>query len=123
MELHGGMQCEIPCITAADVKVLVEPPIGRHKETAFVPWDNDFLFALFPHNGVAFPGGNDDGAARGVAVGLFMSSSRKPRHVGRSLRVGKLNIHASAASAPSGIRLQFVPGPHVREEIAVPIDT
>ena len=57
-----GMQSEIPGVTAANVKVLVKPPIGWDKETAFVPRDDNFFFAFFPHDRVAFPGRNDDGS-------------------------------------------------------------
>src|SRR5262245_49145349 len=108
MKLHGGMQGEIPGVTAADIKVLVKPPVGLDKETAFLPWDDNFFFALFPHDRVTFPSRNDDGSPRAVAVGLLVGLCRKHRHVGRHLGVGKLNVHTSASGAAPDIRLQLV---------------
>ena len=57
-----------------------------------------------------------------VTVRLLVGARREHRHVAGKLRVGELDEHAVAAGAPLLVFVQLVPGSHVREEVAVPVD-
>src|SRR5262245_32220611 len=123
MELHWWVQRQVAGRARPGVEMLVEPAVGRRQHAALVPRADDLLLALFPHDRVAFPGGNDNGASGTVAMRLLVRLGREDRHVRRDFRVGKLDVYAPAASAPPHIRVEFVPRFHVGEKVAVPVAT
>ncbi len=115
------MDGEVAVGDVAHVEVLMVPAHGRDEAAAFVPGDNDLLLALQPHDGVSLAAGDDDDGAGPVAVGLLIGPGRENGHVPRDLGAGELDVDRLPARAPDGESVELVPGPHVGEEVALPI--
>src|SRR5262245_50657336 len=72
VELLQRVQGQVPRGNRADVEMLVEPLLGRHERARLVPRHDDLLLAFLPQDRVSLAGGNDDHAARAVAMRLLI---------------------------------------------------
>src|SRR6185503_20925641 len=105
---------------AASIEMLMEPLVGRRHHGAFMPWANNLLFALFPHDRIAFARRNDNRTAWTMAVRLLIGLGRKHRHVRCQLGVRKLHKDTLPASATALVGVELVPSAHIGKKVAVP---
>src|SRR5688500_17561314 len=101
VELHRRMERQIARHIAAGVEVLVKPFVRRRDHAALVPRANDFFFALFPHDRIAFAGRDDNRAAGAVAMRFLIGLRSKHRHIGGQLGIGVLTEQALTTGASS----------------------
>ena len=119
-ELRRRVQRQVAPRYVAEVEVLVEPPVGRREAACLVPRDNDLLFALRPHDGVALTRRDDNDAAGAVPMGLLIGAHCEDRHVRPQLGPWGAHEDHLAAGASHGAGYELVPDGHIRKEVAEP---
>ena len=99
------MEGQVSRLGAADVEVLVEPPVGRDQSAAFLPGRHYFFFAFLPQDRVAFTRGNDYDPAGSVAMGLFVELGGEDGHMRGHFRAGELDVDAVATRSPGFVAI------------------